>query len=218
MASNTTYANNISTYIDTAWESKYISKGRTFLSDGIYKAEIGAEYNGFSTLLWFGTWHNYREYNLGLNYQTQFAQNWKIKFGYLGLKMRDAETRLYGNEADVAISYHKLSWLVPKVHTYYDMKSKGYFIQLSVDGHWQLTDKWSIHPRIQQGFDHGFTSKHFDGLQHAEIRSELRYKVSNQLTIKGFVAHSWALTDMKRTNPATAKDQTYGGLKFSYNF
>lgn len=98
----------------------------------------------------------------------------------------------------------------------YSVEADGIFVELSVHYHWKNTDEsFSIELYILQGYDFGYASHVHDGVNHLQCGVDASYSLTAAWRLSGYVAQSWAQTDIKRQD---GDDELWAGMAVHYQF
>ena len=220
MGSGTVMAANASVYFDASYKTKYISKGRDLLNKGgIVGSEIGGRYNNFSGYISVveADSVDFTEWDIGINYRLPIHKDWLVELGYTGLDCQGM-TDFTGHEFDLTTAYIGLSWFTPQIKTIYDTDSNGYFVFATLKGSWELSEKLSVHPYIEQGLDYGYIGEKHDGRNHFEFGVGMAYDINQTITMSAFIAHTISESELSDWNNGNRPDQTYGGVKVGWHW
>lgn len=217
--------------LSTGLDSHYITEGRDNLVDGgIYWANAVINQDALTayTIVGRGTTSQYIEWNIGVEYLLQLEEYLEAYIGYQRLESHGSDTyggeqidhRASDNEFFTSLTYTKWAWITPAINYTYATLAAGYFVELSLHNHWQLSDSFRVSPYLSQGFDFQYASEAHDGANHLQLGIEAQYQLSHNIYVRAHLAHSVALEDIKAEANSNGDrgnlNQTYAGLHFSW--
>ncbi|MCL1142785.1 hypothetical protein [Shewanella gaetbuli] len=210
--------------LDLAWDSQYISEGRNNLDDGGIAwamASINQDNLIIYAVLGRGDQSHYIEWNFGVEYAVNFAENFEATFGYQRLEFYGAE-RASDNELFSTLTYSGVEWLIPAISYTYSTEAAGYFIEVSLHSPWEITDTFTVTPYVLQGFDFNYVTEEHNGANHFQFGLELGYQFTDNIYAMAHVNHSIALDDIKQQAKNEQfeddLDQTYAGVFINWQF
>ncbi|MGL5046209.1 MAG: hypothetical protein ACRC6S_01140 [Shewanella sp.] len=210
--------------LDLGWDSEYVSHGRNNLQNGgIYWLNAAAQYGNLSTyaLVGRGDSQAYTEWNLGLEYGFNLAENLEANLGYQRIEGYSND-RCQDNELFAELAYRAADWLVPSVSYVYSTEAAGYFVEMSLHSAWNITEQLSLTPYITQGFDFKYHTAEHDGRNNLDFGLEANYQLTPNMGISGHMSHSIAQSDIEQEASAngdmSSLDQTYASIHFAITF
>ncbi len=207
--------------LDLGFDSKYISEGRNNLEDGAIIWTTAALQKDALTLyatMGRGTQAHYIEWNLGLEYTAQLNDQLQASLGYQRLEFY-GEERSHDNELFSTLAYTGLTWLTPSINYTYATQAKGYFIELNLHSHWNVTDKLTLSPYITQSLDYQYATEQHNGKNHLQLGVEVEYPITEFMLISAHLSHSFAQQDIKQESPNTSGlNKTFFGGHLTWIF
>ncbi len=210
--------------LDLGWDSKYVSQGRNNLQNGgIYWLNAAVQHGNLTTyaLVGRGDSQAYTEWNIGLEYGFNLAENLEANLGYQRIEGY-SNSRCQDNELFAELAYSATAWLVPSVSYVYSTEAAGYFVEVSLHSYWNITYQFSLTPYITQGFDFKYRTEEHDGSNNLQFGLEANYQLTPSMNISGHISHSIAQSDIEQEASAngdmSSQDQTYAGIHFAITF
>ena len=183
----------------TTWESKYVSEGRDNLEDGgILAFEAAAEWRGLTAGAWLaaGDSESYEELNLYAEYGFElgpvaaYAGHTRLEF------LEDDES---DNEISAGIAITDIPYVIPALDYTYSTEADGGFVELSFRSEAELLDgRLALEPYVLEGFDFGYASEEYDGPNNFQVGIDFGLEITDQISVIGSAAHSWAHGDVRR--------------------
>ncbi len=204
--------------IEGAFDSKYVTEGRDNVpsAEGLVSVQARIESHGLVTGLWYGESVNdpYDELNAFFGYERKIA-DLALAATYTFLHFPCEGT--HSHEWLVSAAYERFEWLTPGATFYYDFdKLRGGFLELSLRGKIKLKgDRISLQPYALAGVDWGYVSAANDDWNNFQIGIELPVKLHEKAELVGYVAHSWALTNLRKEGLG---DVSWAGIKLVLEF
>ncbi|WP_115406685.1 hypothetical protein [Shewanella morhuae] len=209
---------------DLGWDSQYISQGRDNLQDGgIYWLNTSVQYGNLTSYVLVGRGDSqvYTEWNLGLEYGFNLAENLEANLGYQRIEGYGS-SRCQDNELFAELAYTATPWLIPSINYVYSTEANGYFVEMSLHSFWNITDHFSLTPYITQGFDFKYRTAEHNGKNNLQFGLESNYQLSPNMSVSGHISHSIAQGDIEQEAAAngdtSSQDQTYAGIHFAMTF
>lgn len=210
--------------LDLGWDSQYVSQGRNNLQDGgIYWLNTAVQQDNITVyaLVGRGDSQAYTEWNIGLEYGFDVAENLEANVGYQRIEGY-SNTRCHDNELFAELAYTAEPWLVPSMSYVYSTEAAGYFVEVSLHSYWHVTDQLSLTPYITQGFDFKYSTEEHDGRNNLQFGLEANYQLSSYMSIDGHISYSIAQGDIEQEAMAngdmSSQDETYAGIHFAITF
>ncbi|MGE6315511.1 hypothetical protein ACQKC1_06940 [Shewanella baltica] len=210
--------------LDLGWDSQYVSQGRNNLQDGgIYWLNTAVQQGNITAyaLVGRGDSQAYTEWNIGLEYGFDVAENLEANVGYQRIEGY-SNSRCHDNELFAELAYTAEPWLVPSASYVYSTEAAGYFVEVSLHSYWHVTDQLSLTPYITQGFDFKYRTEEHDGRNNLQFGLEASYQLSSCMSIDGHISHSIAQGDIEQEATAngdmSSQDETYAGIHFAITF
>ncbi len=210
--------------LDLGWDSQYVSQGRNNLQDGgIYWLNTAVQQDNITAyaLVGRGDSQAYTEWNIGLEYGFDVAENLEANVGYQRIEGY-SNSRCHDNELFAELAYTAEPWLVPSASYVYSTEAAGYFVEVSLHSYWHVTDQLSLTPYITQGFDFKYRTEEHDGRNNLQFGLEASYQLSSYMSIDGHISHSIAQGDIEQEAIAngdmSSQDETYAGIHFAIMF
>ncbi|QBF82844.1 hypothetical protein EXU30_09170 [Shewanella maritima] len=197
---NAVETSSVAVSIDLGYESKYISEGRNNLEDGgISWGMFSAQDGKLTTYALVGraAQQHYIEWQLGFEYAIELGADIEASVGYQRVEVYGDE-RESDNELFASATYTGSKWIEPSVEYTYSTENAGYFVEVSLQHHWQATEQLTISPYAIQGFDFQYATEHYNGPNHFQFGAELAYAISDSITINGHISRTIAQEDIKR--------------------
>lgn len=207
--------------LDVGFDSKYVSEGRNNLDNGgIVWTTASVQKDGLNVYATMGrgTDQHYIEWNFGLEYGFDLSEDIEASLGYQRLEFYGDE-RGHDNELFSTLAYTGVDWLTPSVSYTYATEAKGYFVEVSLHSHWDISDGFSISPYVTQAFDFQYATEEHDGANHIQFGVESEFLLTRSIAISAHVSHSIALNDIERENPnSSGLNETFIGGHITWVF
>lgn len=183
-----------SVYVETIWESHYVSEGRDYLEgDGIFAtfASIGHEDFALDASFREGLDLKYSELNIGPSYEHEF-DDFTLSAYYYNLQFIRED--LQDHEIGVGMHYHGLPLNFSiSANTYYSFKWYGNYSLVSLIWDYEIIDGLFIQPRAVLGMNSGYVPEAHDGPDHFALRLDAEYVVTDHVSLTGYIRYNWEI-------------------------
>ncbi len=184
--------------LQAGWASNYLSEGRENLpNEGLFTFEAETLWKGLAlgAWLWVGDASAYKELNVWVSYPFQIDPL-DFYVGYTRLAFLDTDE--YDNELIAGLSleiYENISTFADAV---YSTEQSGTFLELGAQySLGLLNDSIELTPYFVEGFDFGYASEPFSGMNHFQFGVEASVKLMENGLIKLNLSHSHAHKDVR---------------------
>jgi len=207
----------------TLWESRYVTEGRDNLSgDGLLSASTEFTYEDLSIIPWIanGVGANYTEFNLNVVYGIKLLDNLEAFAGYNFIQSRESGEHGNDNEVSLDLTY----FLAKKLHflasIYHSFDAGGTFAEVAVKKGYLINKALSISVRTVLGFNADYVADGHNGLNHAQLRGNIAYRVMDKLEVYAYSGYSLAINrDRQRyAGDELLRDFGWGGVGVTYRF
>lgn len=180
-----------SVYVETIWESRYVSEGRDYLEgDGIFATFTSIGYGDFALDASFreGLDIKYSELNIGPSYEHAF-DDFTLSAYYYNLQFIRED--IQDHEVGVGFLYHGLPWnLSISANTYYSFRWDGAFSLLSVLWDYEIIEGLFIQPRAVLGINNGYVPEAHNGPDHFALRLDAEYVLTDQVSLTAYIGYN----------------------------
>jgi len=185
-------------WLDLGWDSQYVSEGRDNI--GVGGAWWGGAAVSFDALTAYATLVRadrefFSEWNLGLEYELSLGEDWRGSLGYQRVEIV-ADENFSDNEWFASLSWWVNPKLVPVVAYTYSGASGGYFVELSLYSHWQLTENLELTPFVTQGLDYQYMTEIHSGRNNLQWGIKAVWALNDGWSTTLQLAHSEAQGDV----------------------
>jgi hypothetical protein len=215
-AQSSTVTNHWAVESTVFWESHYVDSGRDDIEDsGIFSAEIVSSYEAWSVGTWLGIADrvHYQELNVFAAYGVQLAAV-DLEFAYTHLEF-DPDS---GNDDELSIAAETEligGWVIAG-ECVYSFEAVGSFLEVGFAYPLVYDDeRLYLRPSLHAGFDYGYRSEAYDGLNHIQISIDFEYALTERYTLIAYVAHSYAQDDIEQEGLG---DVSWGGIGLKVGF
>ncbi|BDM62804.1 hypothetical protein NFHSH190041_02560 [Shewanella sp. NFH-SH190041] len=201
------------------WDSRYLSEGVNNLEKGgIFWGEANVSQDGLNGYIKVGRGDSvkYTELNAGLNYTVDLPVDFSTTLGYERVESW-ADERGHDNNLTAALDYNGIDWLTPEIYYSYATEAKGYYLQFSLTGNFQVNEQFTLNPYVQEVVDFGAITESYNGPNNFELGINANYQLTSHISLGAVVSHSIAQTNLKRdAAPGADMNQTYAGINFTW--
>ncbi|WP_199611901.1 hypothetical protein [Flocculibacter collagenilyticus] len=185
--------------ISPVWHSHYVSEGRDNLPDSRFQSlHALGKWNDLAAGVWYGNGmgNPYREVNVYLEHGFSYS-SFEGYIGYNHIKLHDTDES--DNEIYAGLTVSPTSSINLALDYTYSTEADGGFAELRVDTEKVLADgQVLITPYIAEGFDFGYASESYDGVNNLKAGVEMVFKVNPNVEFIGSINHSKAHKDVER--------------------
>lgn len=197
------------------WDSRYMFRGVEILDGGsLAWTDLSFSTYGFTLGAWYATGVNedFNEIDIYASYAWSLGPV-DVEGGYIfyGFPRDGGETQ----EFFAALSTGVIPYVTPGLAFYYDFDEfEGGWLEFSLSSSLPIVqDVISIDPFAAISYDFEYNSEDSD-LNNVQIGVEVPIALSENITLSGYVAYSWALSAIDDFQD----DEFWGGAAISFSF
>ncbi|QSX40803.1 hypothetical protein [Shewanella cyperi] len=185
-------------WLDLGWDSQYVSEGRDNIGrGGVWWGGAAVSVDSLTAYatLARGDSEFFSEWNLGLEYELPLGDDWRGSLGYQRVEIV-ADEPFSDNEWFASLAWWLEPRLVPVVAYTYSSDAAGYFVELSLYSHWQLTESLELTPFVTQGLDYQYMTELHSGRNHLQWGVKAIWTLDDGWSTTLQLAHSEAQGDV----------------------